>query len=522
MATIVLITAIVFAYNVITYHNEFFYINMLKPQEHLRFTTTEKNTPKPPPSKQKTLPLPTSPPPLPPLPPPLPPPPLPPPPLPPPPLPLVTPSPLPLPPPVEHHNQVPQKQEYLVYKDVDIIGYDIAGTPTLNVRDFCSQRIECVAYNQMGWAKSSVAKTTQTKGVYLYVKRKYKLQNIPDTNQTLSISEPSSLIPCNLEFNENEPIDIVYTWVNWTAPSYIAQMRANNILYGNKKESKMNYETPASLNSYDELRYSIASLLRHKTRFRKIFIVINPIHGPPSWLNTSHPKIEIVPHSTLIDNVPTNNAWAICTFLQRIPGLGRWFIALNDDVILNRPLVINPKQIQCPHTEIVSTHCPTLRNTCLMRALEKHFEPRVQNIYAHRKKSTLSYRPDVVLWLEHHTWMVKHGHAKYEPSEVWFGLVNTNWWKQDLKWVQERWKSVIAKAEQSVWINFQGQGISWEYPKNFNVNVLFNEWIRRNKLDVAANEYEYILTLGSSSYESNDSKLATKNKDFNVGGTDRY
>ena len=103
-----------------------------------------------------------------------------------------------------------------------------------------------------------------------------------------------------------------------------------------------------------------------------------------------------------------------------------------------------------------------------------------------------------------------------------FGLVNTNWWEQDLKWVQERWKSVIAKAEQSVWINFQGQGISWEYPKNFNVNVLFNEWIRRNKLDVAANEYEYILTLGSSSYESNDSKLATKNKDFNVGGTDRY
>ena len=133
-----------------------------------------------------------------------------------------------------------------------------------------------------------------------------------------------------------------------------------------------------------------------------------------------------------------------------------------------------------------------------MRALEKHFEPRVQNIYAHRTKSTLSYKPDVVLWLEHHTWMVKHGHMKYEPSEVWFGLVNTNWWKQDLKWVQERWKSVIAKAERSVWINFQGQGISWEYPKNFHVNVLFDEWIRRNKLDVAANEYEYILTMPNS------------------------
>ena len=222
---------------------------------------------------------------------------------------------------------------------------------------------------------------------------------------------------------------------------------------------------------------------------KKIFILINPVHGPPSWLNTSHPKIEIVHHHQVLKQVPTNNAWAIQTIRHRIPHLGRWFLALNDDVLLNGPLKLNHKVIQCPNSEVVHPHCPTLLNTCVMYGLEAHFKSRVQNIYNHRKKSTLGYRPDVVLWLEHHNWMVSHHHAKFKPSNKWFGLINTNDWKQESHWVRRRWQQIVSKSEVSTWINAQGQGISWEYPSNPSVHTLFKSWIKRKKWDI---DSEYI------------------------------
>ena len=348
----------------------------------------------------------------------------------------------------------------------------------------------------MGWAKSSIQSVVYKKGMFLYVKRKHAstMLNLI-TRASFEANEPRASISCNgslvsRHLTFEKPVDIVYTWVNWTAPNYIAQMRREGILYGGSKEKHMNYEKPSGSTAYEELRYSMSSLLKHGIRgtsfIRKIFVVINPIHGPPSWLNTSHPKIQIVHHSQLIEDVPTNNAWAIQTFIHRIPGLGPWFVALNDDVILNKPLVLDPKKIQCPHKEITFTHCPTLRNTCLMYALEEHFKSRVQKIYAHRKKSTQEYRPDVVLWLEHHNWMVANGHAVYEPTNGWFGNVNTNGWKNEFHWVNKRWREVMSKAKKATWINFQGQGISWEYPENRRVNALFNGWIKANKFDLAS------------------------------------
>ena len=191
----------------------------------------------------------------------------------------------------------------------------------------------------------------------------------------------------------DEPVDIVYTWVNWTAPSYISQMRNEGLLYGDESESHMNYEKPADDSAYEELRYSMASLLKYdSTSIRKIYVVINPVHGPPSWLNTHHPKIEIVHHSKILPKVPTNNAWAILTALHRIPGLGKWFLALNDDVLLNKKMKLDRLTIGCPRSEVTHPHCPTLRNTCLMHALEDHFRVRTGKVYEHRRKSTPKYR----------------------------------------------------------------------------------------------------------------------------------
>jgi hypothetical protein len=365
-----------------------------------------------------------------------------------------------------------EDSEYIMYKDVDQIGFDIGGAPIVSAREFCSKRRDCMAYNHMGWAKSSLNHVQSVRGVQFYVKRKHALSSF-----RAGVAEKQPPMHTNCDFEMNEPVDVVYTWVNWTAPAYVAQMRKHGILYGEYKESHMNYEKTSDASSYEELRYSMSSLLKHGGNIGKIYVVINPIHGPPAWLDTSHPNIEIVHHSKILPNVPTNNAWAIATAIHRIPGLSKWFLALNDDVILNKNLEINSRLIQCPRSELQYSHCPTLRNTCLMRVLEKHFEARVQKVFDYRKKSTTSYRPDVVLWLEHHNWMVANGHATYEPDSNWFGLVNTNAWRKDSNWVNRRWGQVLKKAERSIWINFQGQGISWEYPENEAIRRQYHSWI---------------------------------------------
>ncbi len=375
-------------------------------------------------------------------------------------------------PPPNADNPVPMLHNnsgYILYKDVVQLGSDI-GKPVADARGVCSRTPSCVGYNHMGWMKSSVGNVHKRKGMSLYVKRKHSLQMYPSE----AFKQPT--IDCNLEFNG--PVDVVYTWVNWTHPAYIAQMRANGIFDGETKEPNMNYDRTATSDSYNELRYSMASLLQNdkKEQIRNIYVVINPIHGPPSWLNISHPRIKIIHHNILLPQTPTNNAWAIQTCLHRIPDLSPWFLALNDDVILNRPLKLSSKEISCPRGEITQTHCPTLRNTCLMGQLETHFQKEVDQVYNYRKKSTLEYRPEIILWLEHHNWLVANGHAVVAVTD-WFGKMNTNGWRHDPKWVGETWQRVIEKEGRKTWLNFQGQGISWEYPENPTIRSLFNAWI---------------------------------------------
>ena len=47
--------------------------------------------------------------------------------------------------------------EYIVYKDVDIVGNDVQNAPTIDARSTCSKMKHCVAFNHMGWMKSSLS-----------------------------------------------------------------------------------------------------------------------------------------------------------------------------------------------------------------------------------------------------------------------------------------------------------------------------------------------------------------------------
>merc|ERR1711991_1116512 len=70
--------------------------------------------------------------------------------------------------------------KYVVYKDMDQIAYDTRNSPTINVRHYCSTHPECVAYNHMGWAKTSVKTASRKKGMYLYVKEEHRLEGVKE------------------------------------------------------------------------------------------------------------------------------------------------------------------------------------------------------------------------------------------------------------------------------------------------------------------------------------------------------
>jgi len=87
----------------------------------------------------------------------------------------------------------------------------------------------------------------------------------------------------------------------------------------------------------DELRYSLRSVEKHAPWVRHIFIVTNG--QIPSWLNLDDERVTVVSHSDIFVNkshLPTFSSPAIESHLHRIPGLSKWFIYMNDDVLFGR------------------------------------------------------------------------------------------------------------------------------------------------------------------------------------------
>ena len=89
----------------------------------------------------------------------------------------------------------------------------------------------------------------------------------------------------------------------------------------------------------EELRYSIRSVLKFAPWVRHIYIVTNG--QLPYWLDVSHPRVTIVPHHQIFQNLshlPTFSSPAIESHIHRIPGLSKKFIYMNDDVMLGLPV----------------------------------------------------------------------------------------------------------------------------------------------------------------------------------------
>ena len=91
-----------------------------------------------------------------------------------------------------------------------------------------------------------------------------------------------------------------------------------------------------------DCRFRNWGLLRYWFRgVEKFAPWVNTVHfvtydHVPEWLNTNHPKINIVKHADFIpeEYLPTFNSHTIELNLHRIPGLAEQFVYFNDDVFL--------------------------------------------------------------------------------------------------------------------------------------------------------------------------------------------
>lgn len=126
-------------------------------------------------------------------------------------------------------------------------------------------------------------------------------------------------------------IDFVITWVDGSDPEW----RAEKALYSNKDA-----EPVSDVQNDERARYEDWDLLRYWFRgVEKFAPWVNRIHFVtwghlPSWLNTEHPKLNIVKHEDYIpaEYLPTFSSRPIDLNLHRIKDLAEQFVYFNDDM----------------------------------------------------------------------------------------------------------------------------------------------------------------------------------------------
>jgi hypothetical protein len=137
------------------------------------------------------------------------------------------------------------------------------------------------------------------------------------------------------EYSPEEPVDVVYTWVDDRQPGYRELLQQHAI-------HKRDKDPARTRDNLDTLRYSLRSLQRHAPWINRIFILTcRP--QIPSWLDISNPRISVVHHDQVMEAayLPTFNSLAITCHLHLLPGLSRRFIYLEDDMLLLAPVTLN-------------------------------------------------------------------------------------------------------------------------------------------------------------------------------------
>lgn len=134
-------------------------------------------------------------------------------------------------------------------------------------------------------------------------------------------------------------IDFVVTWVDGNDPNWRKQKalysrpESGNEGWRNDNIGKQRYR------DWELMRYWFRGIEQFAQWVHKIYFVT--WGHVPEWLNTNHPKLEIVKHEDFMpaEYLPTFNSNAIMINIHRIRGLSERFVLFNDDTFLLRETV---------------------------------------------------------------------------------------------------------------------------------------------------------------------------------------
>ncbi|NLJ01252.1 MAG: hypothetical protein GX371_08915, partial [Bacteroidales bacterium] len=122
-------------------------------------------------------------------------------------------------------------------------------------------------------------------------------------------------------------IDFVITWVDMDDP----QWKADFAKHSGKIDNLKNEMTEARFRDHGLLRYWFRGVEQFAPWVRKIHFVT--CGQRPEWLNTAHPKLQLVDHSDYIPTkfLPVFNSTLIEIYMHKLPDLTPLFVYFNDD-----------------------------------------------------------------------------------------------------------------------------------------------------------------------------------------------
>ena len=126
-----------------------------------------------------------------------------------------------------------------------------------------------------------------------------------------------------------EKIDFVITWVDGNDPEW----RKERDHYAELEHRDIDNHN-IRYRDWETLRYWFRGVEKFAPWVNKIYFVT--WGHVPEWLNTAHPKLQIVNHSDFIPSeyLPTYNSNVIEFYLHQIKGLSEQFVYFNDDAFL--------------------------------------------------------------------------------------------------------------------------------------------------------------------------------------------
>ena len=132
-------------------------------------------------------------------------------------------------------------------------------------------------------------------------------------------------------------IDFVIIWVDGSDPDWLKEKGEYTVKIGEQADDPMFKkwcDNPMRYRDWDILQYWFRGVEKFAPWVRKIhFVTWGHL---PSWLNTEHPKLNIVNHKDFIpkEYLPTFQANPIEDNLHRIKGLSEQFVFFNDDMFI--------------------------------------------------------------------------------------------------------------------------------------------------------------------------------------------